>query len=57
MKSVALGEVVNETKTWNPSRVSEDEIFDYIDIGAIDTLSKKIVASKKVSCSEAADKN
>ena len=53
MKLIALAELVDEVKTWNPARIKDDLDFDYIDIGALDTQSKKIVAAKKLSSSQA----
>ena len=52
-KSVPVGELVESVKTWNPSRSSHDEVFDYIDLSAVDQAAKEIVGAREVTCGEA----
>jgi type I restriction enzyme S subunit len=52
-KTIALGELVEPAKTWNPSRSPSDEVFDYIDVSAIDQDAKLIIGAREVSCAEA----
>lgn len=52
-KTAALGSLVEPAKTWNPSHSAPDEVFDYIDLGAVDQDTKSIVRARKLSCSEA----
>lgn len=52
MKTVALGEVTESVKTWNPSR-QPCTAFDYIDLSAVDNASKSITAATSTVGSEA----
>lgn len=52
-KKIPIGDVVESTKKWNPSRSTLDEVFNYIDLSAIDQDSKLIVGMREVSCKEA----
>lgn len=52
-RKVPIGDVVESTKTWNPLRSASDEVFDYIDLSAVDQESKSIVGAREVSCKEA----
>ena len=52
-KTVALGDLVEPAKTWNPSRSPSDEVFDYIDLSAVDQDAKLITGAREVSCGEA----
>jgi type I restriction enzyme S subunit len=52
-KTVALGDLVEPAKTWNPMRSPSDEVFDYIDLSAIDQDAKLIIGVREVSCGEA----
>jgi len=52
-RKVPIGDVVESTKTWNPLRSASDEVFNYIDLSAIDQDSKLIVGVREVSCKEA----
>jgi len=52
-KTVALGDVVESVQTWNPSRSTPDEIFNYIDLTAVDQDAKVIVGSRELPCDEA----
>jgi len=52
-KTVALGDLVEPAKTWNPSRSPSDEVFDYIDLSAVDQDAKVITEAREVSCGEA----
>ena len=52
-KTVALGDLVEPAKTWNPSRSPSDETFDYIDLSAVDQDAKLITGPREISCGEA----
>lgn len=52
-KTVALGDLVEPAKTWNPSRSTSDEVFDYIDLSAVNQDAKLITGAREVSCGEA----
>lgn len=52
-KTVALGDLVEPAKTWNPSRSRPDEVFSYIDLSAVDQDTKLIAGAREISCSEA----
>jgi len=52
-KTVALGDLVEPAKTWNPMRSPANEVFDYIDLTAVDQDAKHITGARKVLCSEA----
>ena len=52
-KTVTLGDLVEPAKTWNPSRSQADEVFDYIDLSAVDQDAKSITGAREVSCGEA----
>jgi type I restriction enzyme S subunit len=53
LKPVAIGEVVERSKIWNPSRSSADEVFQYIDLSAVDQDAKLITGAREVPCGEA----
>lgn len=52
-KSVTIGQLIEPVKTWNPSRSPSDEVFNYIDLSAVDQDAKLIVGAREVACSEA----
>ena len=52
-KTIALGDLVEPAKTWNPSRSPADEVFDYIDLSAVDQDAKLITGAREISCGEA----
>jgi len=52
-KKVAIGDVVDSAKTWNPLRSVPNDVFDYIDLSAIDQDSKTIIGARKVICGDA----
>ena len=52
-KTVSLGDLVEPAQTWNPSRFPSDEVFDYIDLSAVDQNAKLITEAREVSCGEA----
>lgn len=52
-KKVAIGDVVDGAKTWNPLRSVPNDVFDYIDLSAIDQDSKTIIGVRKVICKDA----
>jgi len=49
----ALGDLVEAVHTWNPSRSPSDEVFDYIDLSAVDQDAKLIIGARAVTCGEA----
>lgn len=51
--TVALKEVTEPAKTWNPLRRTTNEVFTYIDLSAIDQETKTIVGAREVRCTEA----
>jgi type I restriction enzyme S subunit len=51
--TVALGDLVEPAKTWNPAKSPSDETFTYIDLSAVDQDAKVINAAREVSCGEA----
>jgi len=52
-KTVTIGDVVDCAKTWSPLRSVPDDIFNYIDLSAIDQDTKTIVGARKVVCGDA----
>lgn len=52
-KTVAIGDVVDCAKTWNPLRSVQDDVFNYIDLSAIDQDTKSIVGAREVVCGDA----
>ena len=52
-KTIPLGELVEPAKTWNPARSPSDDVFDYIDLSAVDQDAKLIIGAREVSCGEA----
>ena len=52
-KTVAIGDLVEPARTWNPSRSTENDVFDYIDLSAIDQNAKLIVGARELPCSQA----
>jgi len=52
-RTIAIGGLVEPAKSWNPLRADGDEIFQYIDLSAVDQASKAIVGAREVSCAEA----
>ena len=52
-KSVPIGQLIEPVKTWNPSRSPSDEVFNYIDLSAVDQDAKLIVGAREVACAEA----
>lgn len=53
LRTIAIGDLVEPVKTWNPLRADGDEVFQYIDLSAVDQDSKAIVGAREVSCAEA----
>jgi type I restriction enzyme, S subunit len=53
LKSIAIGEIVQRSQTWNPSRSSANEVFQYIDLSAVDQDAKEITEAREVLCGEA----
>jgi type I restriction enzyme S subunit len=52
-KTAVIGEVVERAQTWNPSRSPVDEVFEYIDLSAVDQDAKMIMGAREVPCGEA----
>ncbi|MDO9228648.1 MAG: restriction endonuclease subunit S [Syntrophales bacterium] len=52
-KTVTIGDVVDCANTWNPLRSVSDDVFNYIDLSAIDQDTKSIVGSREVVCGNA----
>lgn len=52
-RSIPVGELVKPVKTWNPLRAGPDEMFDYIDLSAVDQAAKAIIGARNVICGEA----
>jgi len=52
-ETVALGDLVEPAKTWNPTRLPSDEVFGYIDLSAVDQDAKLITAAREISCGDA----
>ncbi len=52
-RTIAIGELVEPVKTWNPLRANSDQVFQYVDLSAVDQDSKVIVGAREVSCAEA----
>lgn len=52
MKSVPVGEVTKRVSTWNPTREPETE-FSYVDLSAVDSVHKLVVAPVTVTGREA----
>jgi type I restriction enzyme S subunit len=52
-KTVALGELVEHVQTWNPSRSRAEDIFDYIDLSAVDQETKIVTEAREVNCGDA----
>jgi type I restriction enzyme, S subunit len=53
MRKVPIGQLVEAVSTWNPQRVLPPTSFRYIDIGAIDQVSKRVVAAREIDSTEA----
>lgn len=52
--SVPLRKLVLQVLTWNPSKPgSENEVFEYIDLSAIDQVLKVITGSRTAQCNQA----
>jgi type I restriction enzyme S subunit len=41
-KTATLGDLVEPAETWNPAKAAPDEVFDYIDLSAVDQETKLI---------------
>jgi len=50
MKPVALRKLVAPVRTWNPTSSTSDDVFQYIDLSAVDQKEKTITGSREVSC-------
>jgi type I restriction enzyme S subunit len=52
-KYIAIGDLVEKAKTWNPIKSSPDNVFSYIDLSSIDQELKIVIEAKEIKCSEA----
>lgn len=52
-RTTSIGELVDSIQIWNPLRANPDEVFDYIDLTAVDQSTKAIVGAREVACGEA----
>jgi type I restriction enzyme S subunit len=50
---VQIGRVVADVNTWNPQRDAPGDTFMYVDLGAVDQETKRIVEAREVACSDA----
>lgn len=50
---VPIGEAVEPVETWNPANSPSDNVFDYIDLSAVNQDAKAIIGTRKVACGEA----
>lgn len=53
LQSVPIGSLVESVTNWNPSAKPKHRQFTYIDIGAVDQETKRIVGAKPVACADA----
>lgn len=51
--TVPIGGLVEPVKSWNPLRVTEDGVFNYIDLSAVDQATKTIISARETICREA----
>ena len=52
-KMATLGDFVEPADTWNPAKAASDEVFDYIDLSAVDQETKLIRGAQKLVGAEA----
>ena len=52
-KAIPVGDLVESVMTWNPLRVPHEEVFNYIDLSALDQAAKSILGAREVTCGEA----
>jgi type I restriction enzyme S subunit len=52
-KTMPLGELVESVKSWNPLRANPDNVFDYIDLSAVDQATKAIIGAREITCGNA----
>jgi type I restriction enzyme, S subunit len=52
-KMATLGDLVEPADTWNPTKVASNEVFDYIDLSAVDQETKLIRGAQKLVGAEA----
>jgi type I restriction enzyme S subunit len=52
-KTAMLGDLVDPADTWNPAKAASDEVFNYIDLSAVDQEAKLIRGAQRVVGSEA----
>ena len=51
--TIPVRDLVASVHTWNPLREHCDDVFDYIDLSAIDQAAKLIIGMREVTCGEA----
>ena len=51
--TIPVRDLVASVHTWNPLREHYDDVFDYIDLSAIDQAAKLIIGMREVTCGEA----
>ena len=52
-KTAMLGDLVERADTWNPAKAASEEVFNYIDLSAVDQEAKLIRGAQRVVGSEA----
>jgi type I restriction enzyme S subunit len=52
-ETAMLGDLVEPADTWNPAKAASDEVFDYIDLSAVDQETKLIRGAQKLVGAEA----
>jgi type I restriction enzyme S subunit len=52
-QEVAIGDLVQPVKTWDPRKSVTQSLFHYIDLSAVDQESKSIVGVRKITCHDA----
>lgn len=52
-KTAMLGDLVDPADTWNPAKAASDEVFDYIDLSAVDQEAKLVRGAQKLVGAEA----
>ena len=53
LKAIPVGDLVESVMTWNPLRVPHQEVFNYIDLSAVDQTTKSILGAREITCGEA----
>jgi type I restriction enzyme S subunit len=53
LNKVPIGKLISKAKTWNPLLSPPNDVFNYIDLSAIDQDSKTITEVREILCTEA----